>query len=138
MEEIIYVFGNGNLSFESFKVYYERPIMQLLLKNKNFIVCDFKGVDTLTMELLKCITANVTVLHIGEKPRYIPDKYKTEVSKWHIIGGFQSDKERDNVAINMCTHFLACDLNTNKKRKSGTQANIEDCLNKHKISILLF
>jgi len=135
MKETIYVFGNGNLSFKNFIDYYEKPITQLLNKNVNFVICDFKGVDTLTMELLKCATPNVSILHIGEKPRYLCDKYKTKVGQWDIIGGFQSDHERDVAAINMCTHFIAYDFNSNENRKSGTQMNIESCLNQHKIRL---
>ncbi|MEN2400867.1 hypothetical protein GKZ90_0013865 [Flavobacterium sp. MC2016-06] len=130
----VYIFGNGNLSFNDYMEYYQNTINKLLkIENVHFIVCDFKGVDTLTMEMLKCTTNNVTILHIGEKPRYSPDKYKTKVSQWNFIGGFESDLDRDTTAINMCTHFLAFDTNSNEKRKSGTLTNIEICLQKSKI-----
>jgi hypothetical protein len=136
MEPKVYIFGNGNLSFNDFLHYYQSPINKLLqLENVHFILCDFRGVDTLTMELLKCATANVTILHIGEKPRYTPDKYKTKVSQWNFIGGFESDSERDITAIDMCTHFLAHDINSNEKRKSGTLTNIENCLRQNKTAV---
>jgi hypothetical protein len=132
----VFVFGNGNLSFKDFLEYYEKPITEILKTNSpSFVLCDYKGVDTLTMELLKCETTNVSILHIGTTPRYSPDKYKTKVSQWNFIGGFQSDKERDTAAINMCTHFLAYDFNSNEKRKSGTLTNIENCLIENKIDI---
>lgn len=83
------------------------------------------------MEFLKCISANVTIYHIGNKPRYIPDKFKTNVGEWTFIG----DKERDNTAIDNCTHFLAYDFNSNATRKSGTHKNIEICLSKNKIFV---
>lgn len=137
MNKTIYVFGNGNLSFENFKFYYEKEVIEVLKEeNVSFVICDFKGVDTLTMELLKSSSSNVTIMHIGDKPRYIPDKYKTHVGNWNIIGGFKSDSERDIAAINMCTHFLACDFNSNEKRKSGTQTNIEICINENKIAVI--
>lgn len=130
----VYIFRNGNLSFNDYMFYYKNAIDKLLeMDNAHFVVCDFKGVDTLTMEVLKCATPNVTVLHIGEKPRYAPDKYKTKASQWKFIGGFQSDAERDAMAINMCTHFLAHDINSNENRKSGTLTNIENCLKENKI-----
>jgi len=134
----LYVFGNGNLSFQNFLPYYHQPITELIRQNTaiSFIVCDFKGVDTLVMELLKCETAQVTVLHIGEKPRYIPDKYKTQVSNWTITGGFETDTDRDQAAIAACTHFLAYDFNSNNQRKSGTQSNIETCITLGKIRIV--
>ena len=76
MNKTIYVFGNGNLSFENFKFYYEKEVIEVLKEqNVSFVICDFKGVDTLTMELLKSSSSNVTVMHIGDKPRYMPYKY---------------------------------------------------------------
>ncbi len=104
--------------------------------NIEFIVCDFRGVDTLIMEYLKNESHNVSVLHIGEKPRYLPDKYRTKVNHWKIIGGFENDILRDKYAIENCTHFIATDFNSSEKRKSGTQKNIELCeaLNKIKIA----
>lgn len=136
MQLKIFVFGNGNLSFKNFFEYYQKPIDKILQKeNPYFIICDYKGVDTLTMELLKCETPNVDILHMGESPRYSPDKYKTKVSQWRLVGGLQSDKERDIAAINMCTHFLAYDFNSNQNRKSGTLTGIETCLAQNKIDL---
>lgn len=130
----IYIFGNGNTTFENFQEYYLKPIEKIIEKKEiEFILCDFRGVDTLTMEYLKAKTNNVTLLHIGDKPRYIPDKYKTKVSSWNIIGNFENDNLRDDYAIERCTHFIAKDFNSNKDRKSGTQKNIEKCIEKNKI-----
>ena len=124
----IYVFGNGNISFDDFTKHYVEVITNCLKQDDvSFIVCDFKGVDTLTMELLKCSSANVSIYHIADKPRYMPDKYRTKVSSWEIVGGFENDRQRDLAAIENCTHFIATDFNSNEKRKSGTQANIELC-----------
>lgn len=134
----IFVFGNGNLSFNDFLNYYSKKIILAIDKfNPLFIVCDFRGTDTLTMELLKSLTPNVIVLHIGEKPRYLADKFKTKVSQWDIKGGFIDDAERDEFAINLCSHFLAYDFNSDEKRKSGTQKNIEKCNDLKKISLAL-
>ena len=124
----IYIFGNGNISFTDFKKYYESIMIQYIdLKNANFLLCDFRGVDVLAMEVLKCSSANVSIYHIGENPRYLSDKFRTKVSSWKIIGGFESDAQRDAEAINNCTHFIAIDFNSDENRKSGTQKNIELC-----------
>lgn len=125
---IIYIFGNGNISFQYFKTHYEK-ILNHYLDNDGitFIVGDFKGVDTLTMELLKCSSSNVIIYHVADKPRYLPDKFKTKVSSWTIKGGFENDDQRDLEAIKTCTHFIAIDFNSDSKRKSGTQKNIELC-----------
>ncbi len=125
----VFVFGNGNTSFEDFKQYYEVPLTRLQDEEAvHFIVCDFRGTDTLAMEFLKTKTPHVSIYHIGEQPRYMPDKFKTQASEWKTVGGFRTDKERDNAAITQCTHFLAIDFNTDAQRKSGTQKNMEQCI----------
>jgi hypothetical protein len=124
----VYVFGNGNLSFEDFKTHYEIPLLKALeVTDCSFSLCDFRGTDTLTMEFLKCLSAKVTVYHVGERPRYFPDKYKTKAGEWLVLAGFASDEARDRAAIDACTHYLAIDFNSDTKRKSGTQKNIELC-----------
>jgi hypothetical protein len=130
----IFVFGNGNLSFDDFLKYYLTPIQKIAYKdNVIFILSDFRGTDTLMMEFLKCVTSSVRIYHIGEKPRYFPDIFKTKASDWKLISGFKSDRERDIAAINDCTHFFAYDFNSDSKRKSGTLKNIEMCLQKIKL-----
>ncbi len=132
----IYIFGNGNISLSDFITYYQQPLLPYITNSEvSFILCDFKGTDTLSMELLKTYAQHVTIYHIGEHPRYIPDKYKTKVGQWKLEGGFKDDESRDIAAIDNCTHFLAIDFNTNSKRKSGTLKNIECCLSNHKIKI---
>lgn len=132
----IYIFGNGNLSFNSFINLYIVPIEKYLdSKEAAFLLCDFRGVDTLMMEYLKTVSGKVSIYHIAEKPRYLPDKYKTKVSQWTVMGGFEDDAARDLAAIHACTHFLATDINSNEKRKSGTLKNIELCESLGKIRI---
>lgn len=132
----IYIFGNGNLSFQDFMQYYAALLSKYLNNDEVFfLVCDFRGVDTLVMEFLKCSAKNVIVYHVGEHPRYLPDKYKTNVPHWNIVGGLVSDEARDFAAIQHCTHYLAFDFNSDKKRKSGTQKNIELCEEMGKINL---
>ena len=132
----IYIFGNGNISFSNFKTYYEEIITPYLGNDDvSFCTCDFKGVDTLAMELLKCSSEHVTIYHLAAHPRYLPDKFKTKVSSWTVLGGFETDEQRDLEAINNCTHFIATDFNSDHKRKSGTQKNIELCLKLGKIRL---
>jgi len=131
----VYIFGNGNINYSDFEELYVKPIKRLTEENAHFIVCDFRGVDTLVMEYLKSESDKVSIIHIGEKPRYLPDKFRTKVSQWEIKGGFEDDKSRDNYAISSCTHFIATDFNSDDKRKSGTQQNIELCKSLGKIRI---
>ena len=124
----IYLFGNGNISFADFKTHYEAVIQPYLNdETVHFSLCDFRGTDTLAMELLKCTTSRVSVYHIGERPRYLPDKFKTKVGDWKIIGGFENDAQRDREVIQNCTHFIAVDFNSDEKRTSGTQKNMDFC-----------
>jgi hypothetical protein len=126
MKMIVYVFGNGNTSFEDFQKEYVSILKDLEYnENLSFVLGDFRGIDTLIMEYLKTKTRNVTVFHVGNKPRYFPDKFKTYTKDWKLKGGFKTDLKRDNAAINECTHFLAEDYNSDENRKSGTLKNIE-------------
>lgn len=130
----IYIFGNGNASFSDFRMYYETPLLQVVNNPEvHFLVGDFRGIDTLTLEFLKTLTANVTVYHVGEKPRYLPDRFRTRVSEWKCMGNFKTDQERDRAAIERCTHYLAIDFNSDEKRKSGTLKNIELCNERGKL-----
>ena len=126
--QILYVFGNGNLSVDDFLTLYVPGLQRAIDAQAEFWVGDFRGVDTLTLEWLKTKTAAVTVVHVGERPRYLPDRYHTKVSGWTIQGGFDSDATRDQAGIDACTAFLAHDFNTNARRTSGTRRNIDACL----------
>jgi hypothetical protein len=87
------------------------------------------------MEFLKDKSEKVTILHVGKRPRYFANSFQTKVKKWKIIGGFNSDNERDRFGIELYIHFLAIDFNNDEKRKSGTLKNIEKCLSLGKIKI---
>jgi hypothetical protein len=132
----LYIFGNGNLSFTSFLTHYHEPLARLPADGEvEYLVGDFRGVDTLAMEYLKCLTPKVRVYHIGAKPRYLPDKFRTKVSQWALVGGFDDDEARDAAAIEACTHFLAHDINSDATRKSGTLRSIERCLELGKLRL---
>jgi len=121
----LYLFGNGNLSFENFTEHYLPIINNALSKEMSFIICDFRGADTLLQEYLKDKSKNVTILHCFEKPRYLADKYKTKVSHWELKAGFISDEQRDEYAIKLCSHFFAIDFNSKGDKISSTKKNID-------------
>jgi len=136
MGKRIYIFGNGNLSFSEFTARYV-PVLEAALAepDTHFLLCDFRGADTLALEYLKDRTGQVTVYHVAERPRYFPDRYRTKVSQWEVRGGFPGDAERDAQALADCTHFLAFDYNTSAKRQSGTDKNIRAGLDLGKIRL---
>jgi hypothetical protein len=121
----LYVFGNGNLSFAAFCEHYVPSLEQAVAADARFIVCEFRGADVLTLEWLKTRTGSVEVLHVGEAPRYLPDRYRTKVSAWTVTGGFASDEARDEAALERCTHVLAHDFNSKPERLSGTARILE-------------
>lgn len=121
MMKKIYVSGNGNVTWENFHQFYIEPLKKLNLSEYEFIIGDFSGTDTLMMEFLKDKSENVTILHVGKKPRYFANLFKTKAEEWKIIGGFTSDYERDQFGIEHCTHFLAADFNTDEKKKRDTK-----------------
>ena len=132
----IYIFGNGNIRFDDFQKHYVKYLAEYIGNEEtSYTTCDFRGVDTLVMEFLKYSSANVTIFHIGERPRYLPDKYKTKVSNWNLKGGFKDDPERDLAAIHHCTHYLAVDFNSDSGRISGTRKNIDLCQSLGKIDL---
>jgi len=123
---ILYVFGPGRIGFEAFLELYLPPL-QRLEESDHVVVCDLGGTDTLAMEVLKDRTANVAVLHIGERPRYLPDRHKTKAAGWELVGGFADDNARDRAAVERCTHFLAHDLSPVPGRTSGTMRIMQLC-----------
>jgi hypothetical protein len=130
----VFIFGNGNIDFQTFMGLYQERIIPLIRDNATFIVCDFRGADTLAIELLKHYP-NVELCYMGGVPRYMPDKFKTQAGRWKFTGGFKSDTERDEHAISQCTHFIGFDFNSDDKRISGTAKNIAKCVALGKIPL---
>ncbi len=124
----IYVFGNGRLSFDDFLRLYVPPLEAALAHHDSaWVVCDFRGVDTLVMEYLKARTAAVTVFHVGDRPRYLPDRHGALAQRWVIRGGFADDRARDEAALAACTHYLAIDRFSLPTKPTSTAALIERC-----------
>lgn len=126
----VYVFGNGNISCDDFFNIYAPAIHRAHESNPRtrFHVCDFRGVDTLTMEFLKHRTPSVTVYHVGKSPRYLPDRFNTLVSAWTINGGHASDKDRDAAAVSASSQFLAADFNSTADHTTATARSIRACV----------
>ncbi|WP_294221633.1 hypothetical protein [uncultured Chryseobacterium sp.] len=135
MNKKIFLFGNGNLSWENFHRFYIEPLKGTAVSECEFIIGDFAGTDTMMMEYLKDKTENVTIIHMKDRPRYSVNTFRNKASKWKTVGGFVSDAERDNFGISNCTHFLAVDFNSDETRKSGTLKNIEKCVSLGRIKL---
>ncbi|WP_294301246.1 hypothetical protein [uncultured Chryseobacterium sp.] len=131
----IFVFGNGNLSWENFHLFYIEPLKGTTFSECEFIIGDFAGADTMMMEYLKDKTENVTIIHMKDRPRYSVNTFRNQAARWKMIGKFVSDGERDEYGISNCTHFLAVDFNSDETRKSGTLKNIEKCVSLGRIKL---
>ena len=117
-----FISGHGNLTFEEWLVFYKPLIDKALESESNFILGEFRGTDTLTMEYLKNKTTKVTVTHCFENPRYKVDTIGLASKKWIYIGNFQNDLERDTFMTENSDEDIA--WVREGRERSGTAKNI--------------
>lgn len=128
---VYFVSGHINLTPQEFKQHYV-PRLDNALKTQgcSFVVGDAHGTDLMTQEFLNStpLDTKVTVYHMFQKPRCHVGDFKTQ-------GGFSTDENRDE-AMTMASDVdiawvrpvyqqRALYGTRYKKRKSGTQKNIE-------------
>jgi hypothetical protein len=125
---VYFISGHCDITQDEFKKYYHRRIDMALEKKSMFVMGDARGVDMLAQAYLNGKTENVVVYHIGEKPLHNIGGYPT-------IGGFKNHKKKDSAM----TYASDADIawvrsdeeqrqlygNKYRKRKSGTQKNLE-------------
>lgn len=131
----VYVFGNGRLEFDDFIQLYAPTMRAAISPETTWILGDHCGVDTLAMEFLKTRSERVTVLHVGERPRYLPDRHDTLARAWTLLGGFADDHARDEAAVDRCTHYLAVDRFATPLRPTGTASLIARCVSRGRVSL---
>lgn len=125
MNDVIFITGNGNISYELFEKHY----ISILKKfdpnfEHKYIVSDFRGTDTLAMEWLKTKTKNVTICCKGLAPRYMPDTFKTYVKNWKVVNCLKNNRGCDEYMLTNCNYLLGYDQNTDSNRISGTMHNL--------------
>lgn len=124
MKKICYfISGHGNITFEEWLEYYKPLIDKALKENACFIIGDFRGADTLSMEYLKDKTALVTITHCFENPRYKVDVSGLLSNEWKYVGGFMNDTERDAFMTENSDTDIAW-IRAGRE-KSGTAKNIK-------------
>lgn len=112
-----FIFGHGDITKEEFDLHYIPYINKGISLNHTFIVCDYKGADTMAQEYLNFIQYNkVIIYHMFEKPRVQSNIL------WETKGGFISDDERDSKCTLESNYDIAY-LKINRE-KSGTAKNI--------------
>lgn len=118
-----FISGHGNITFEEWLNQYKPSIDQALAEEASFIIGDFRGTDTLSMEYLKDKTASVTITHCFSNPRYKADTGGLLSNEWKYVGGFANDTERDT----FMTENSDADIAWIRlgREKSGTAKNLK-------------
>lgn len=100
MKKIFFISGPGNLTDGEFKAYYKDAIDKEMKNGSSFVIGDYMGADKVSQEYLYNKNyKDVTVYHMCEKPRFNMGGFPT-------IGGFKSDKKRDEA----CTENSMFDI----------------------------
>ena len=112
-----FVSGHLDLTREEFLTHYAQELRAAVAEDAEFVIGDAAGADAMAQEFLSVIVneSRITVHHMFHHPR---NNYGFET-----IGGFQSDKERDEF---MTAHSDA-DIAWVRpgREKSGTSKNIK-------------
>ena len=115
-----FISGHLDLAQEEFDLYYKPQILNLLYRKLfqgediNFVVGDAMGADLLAQKCLEDC-ADVTVYHMFEAPR--------NCLHAKTMGGFKSDKERDE-AMTMSSNEDIAWVRPGRE-KSGTAKNLK-------------
>lgn len=124
MKKVCYfISGHGNITFEEWLEHYKPLIDQALQEEACFIIGDFRGVDTLSMEYLKDKTTSVTITHCFSSARYKVDIADLLSNGWQYVGGFANDIERDAYMTENSDIDIAW-IRVGRE-KSGTAKNIK-------------
>ena len=109
--------GHLDLTFDEFQVHYV-PQLKNLLPDDKLVVGDARGADLLVQQFIGLFLphANVTVFHMFDAPRNNPTGFKT-------VGGFTSDKERDEAMTAASDHDIA--WVRPGRETSGTAKNLQ-------------
>ncbi len=112
-----FISGHLNLTQEEFNAHYLPLIYMAVANGDSFVVGDARGADTMAQDYLyKWIgKSRVTVYHMFDKPRYN--------AGFQTVGGFQTDKERDEVMTANSTNDIA--WVRQGRHRSGTQKNLD-------------
>ena len=119
---IYFISGHLDLTYQEFLDHYTQPLRAAIAEwHSEFIVGDANGADSMAQEFLACNIMTiyphsrlVTVYHMFNFPR--------NNHGFEIIGGFQSDKERDE----FMTKHSDADIAWVRpgREKSGTAKNL--------------
>ena len=115
-----FISGHLDLTREEFDEHYETRIREAVLERAFFVVGDAKGADSMAHSLLYQLLNNqssnyVRVFHMFEYPR--------NNFQHSVVGGFESDEERDAAMTDSSDEDIA--WVRPGKEKSGTAKNLK-------------
>lgn len=107
--------GHRNLTPDEFEEHYVPKLNEAMERGDEIYVCDYYGADQMVQEyLFNHEYENVRVVHMKDSPRFY-------IGEFPLIGGFNSDDERDSY----CTFNTDYDIAWSRKTGSGTWQNLE-------------
>lgn len=111
-----FVSGHLDLTREEFLMHYAQELRAAVAEDAEFVIGDAAGTDAIAQEFLSVIVgrSRVTVHHMFHSPR--------NNHGFETIGGFQSDKERDEFMTTNSDADIA--WVRPGREKSGTARNI--------------
>lgn len=97
---VAHICGHLDLTQEEFNEHYKPRIDKIVEMDHNIVIGDAKGADLMSQQYLKELKYNyVIVFHMFDSPR-------NNVGPFAQLGGFESDKERDNEMINKSNYSV--------------------------------
>lgn len=116
MSDTFFVSGHLDLTAEEFADHYVPQLRAAMAAGAAFVVGDAKGTDTMAQALLAGgDRTRVRVYHMFEAPR-------NNVGEFGTVGGFASDRARDEAMTGASTADLA--WVRPGREKSGTAKNL--------------
>lgn len=117
-----FISGHRDITQQEFELNYIPTLDYIISENPNckFVIGDYYGVDIMAQDYLLDVLGidpdRVTVYHMMESPRNKNEKVV------NLVGGFQSDDERDAAMTNASSEDIA--FVRDIKKNSGTAQNI--------------
>lgn len=122
---IAYISGHLDLKVEEFDEHYGPQITEACQRGDSFVVGDARGADMMALQsLLSRRPVSVTLYHMLENPRTSRNVLMSiaDLLNLKIIGGFQSDEERD-AAMTAASDYDIAWVRPGRE-KSGTAKNL--------------
>lgn len=121
VEQTYFISGHRDITEREFELNYQ-PILNVLSEDENvyFVVGDYHGADIMAqnylIDVLKVNPERITAYHMSDAPKNLNPK----ITK--LIGGFESDEERDRAMTKASFKDIAFVRDITKN--SGTAQNI--------------